>query len=165
MMSVPNTEPCIGLLNCDDFIRAKELLENFDQWEAFQDYLDDREGLRMGLAFAGRSIQIASVSLDSFLAWCRATGERATAERLDEFASLTEAVRRARYIEVHPRLERQGNDGHHREPFISVPVDLQAYEAWVACLQECSSSALLEAYARFIVEAWVEFHVPEIAVR
>ena len=111
-------ERCIALVNRADFLRAKELVENFDQWEAFEDYLDDREGLWMGLAFAGLSVPLASISLDPFLAWCGTNGEPATAERLDEFATLTQALRRS-------RLQRQGNDRNDREPLVNVPVDLQ----------------------------------------
>lgn len=164
MTSPTPANPCIALLNSADFIRAKKLVENFDQWETFEDYLDDREGLRMGLAFAGRSIRLAPVSLDLFLAWCRAGGGRATAVRLDEFAALMEAIRRVPYAEVRDRLDHRGNDGHHRDLFISVPVDVQAYKAWVACLQERTSPALLEAYARFSVEAWSEADIPDSAV-
>ena len=162
MTSPKPADPCIALLDSADFIRAKKLVEDFDQWETFEDYLDDREGLRMGLAFAGRSIELAPISLDLFLAWCRATGGRVNAVRLDEFAALMEAMRRVPCAEVRPRLEDRANDGHHGGSFISVLVDVQAYEAWVACLRERPSPALLEAYARFSVESWSD--APESAV-
>ena len=163
-MSVTPPERCIALINRADFLRAKELVENFDQWEAFEDYLDDREGLWMGLAFAGSSIRLAAVSLDPFLAWCRATGEPATVESLNEFAGLREAVRRERNVQVPLLLERQEQDEDRRASFLTVAVNSRAYEAWLVCLQERSSPALLEAYARFIVEAWSEFLVPEISL-
>lgn len=165
MNSATTIEPCIALLNRADFMRAKELVENFDRWETYEDYVLDREGLRMGLAFAGSAVELAPVALDPFLAFSRAVGGRATAARLDEFATVMQAVGRAPEAQARPRLERQGDEGNRQGAFLSIPVDLQAYEAWAACLGSRPSPVLLDAYARLTVEAWIEADIPECAVR
>ena len=80
----------IAIFERADFERAKEVIEGFEQWASYEDYLCERDGRLLGLAFAGQNARLAPVSIDGFLVWSRSIGAPAIASRLDAFAAQAE---------------------------------------------------------------------------
>ena len=54
----------------------------------YDDWLDVREGLQLGLAIAGVDVRIVRIELSSFLTWCGRAGRQSGEESLDDFAAL-----------------------------------------------------------------------------
>lgn len=80
----------IAVLNESDFYRLRSQRSARGLPDHYQDWLDEREGLLIGLAAAGvRTIRIA-VDLERFLAWCTADSIALDDAALDRFVALTE---------------------------------------------------------------------------
>lgn len=77
----------IAVLNEPDFYRFTSQRSAHRLPDRYQDWLDEREGLLVGLSAAGvRTIRIA-VDLDKFLAWCATESIAANETALDRFAA------------------------------------------------------------------------------
>lgn len=78
----------IGMLSLQAFAAAAETFPAFSAYADYEDWLDTREGLLMGLAFAGVDAELTPVSLTALLAWARTTGIRPDEAALDHLAAL-----------------------------------------------------------------------------
>ena len=78
----------IGMLSPQAFAVAAETIPAFSAYVHYEDWLDAREGLRMGLALAGVEAELTPVSLTALLRWARLTGIEPDEAALDRLAAL-----------------------------------------------------------------------------
>ena len=83
------------MLSPQAFAVAAATIPAFSVYADYEDWLDAREGLRMGLAFAGVEAEVTSGSLNALLAWARLTGTEPDEAALDRLAAVAHAVRLA----------------------------------------------------------------------
>lgn len=79
----------IGILRDADFLRLKRECPRCPFPDRYADWLDEREGLHIGLAAAGVKTALVTVDLARFLDWCRKEARPADEDALDRFAALT----------------------------------------------------------------------------
>src|SRR5579862_4574907 len=76
----------VAALGEEDFRRACASIPNFAQSLDYEDWLDDRYGLTVGLCSSGVDARIVTVELSTFLAWCRSARLAPTDRNLHLFA-------------------------------------------------------------------------------
>ncbi len=86
----------IGLLAESEFDQARASIADLADHRNYEDWLDSREGLQIGLSMAGVDATIVCVSLSSFLEWRGLTGASSDERALDAFAALALIVRNSR---------------------------------------------------------------------
>jgi len=85
---IAQTAPsAIGIVAESEFADARAALGELTGYGDYEDWLDARWGLCIGLAMAGSNVGIVVVDLASFLGWLERTGELADEPALDRFAS------------------------------------------------------------------------------
>jgi hypothetical protein len=85
----------IGIVAEEEFADAQAAIGELKSYCDYEDWLDARWGLHIGLAMAGVYARMVVVDLASFLGWRDRTGKPADERSLDAFAALaaaTEAV-------------------------------------------------------------------------
>jgi hypothetical protein len=85
----------LGMLSLEAFAVAAETIPAFSAYADYEDWLDAREGLLMGLALGGVDAELTPVSLTALLAWARITGTQPDEASLDRLAAWPHAVRLA----------------------------------------------------------------------
>jgi len=83
----------VAALGEDDFQDARAAIPDFAQSLDYEDWLDDRYGLTVGLCSSGVDARIVTVDLSTFLAWCRSVGSAPTEKNLHLFASVVAVLR------------------------------------------------------------------------
>lgn len=83
----------VAALDEDDFKHARASIPDFGQSPDYDDWLDDRYGLTVGLCSSGVDARIVTVDLSSFLAWCRFAKLAPTEKGLDDFAGVVGVMR------------------------------------------------------------------------
>jgi hypothetical protein len=153
-MDCDDEELLIPFLGRADFERARLILDEYCEFEAYEDFQSDREGRVVGLALAGVRARLAPVSFDGFLSWCASAGEQPTSARLDDFAAMVNSFRRNPRAAPRPFIAG-GHDSVEAadRPAFNAPLDPLSYRDWLARRGEAPSPALLDAYASLGVEA------------
>ena len=64
----------IAMLTSEEFERGREFVPEFSNYFSYEDWVDSREGLFIGLSMAGADSRLVSVSLEDFRSWCDAQG-------------------------------------------------------------------------------------------
>lgn len=82
----------IAMVSPDEFERGRGVIAEFSEHPSYEDWVDCREGLFMGLSMSGVDSRLVDVSLKDFLAWCEAEGLQPSEPALDSFASLALAA-------------------------------------------------------------------------
>ena len=90
----------VGIVAEDEFAHAQVAIGELAGYRGFEDCLDARWGLCIGLAMAGVDVRMVVVDLASFLGWRDRTGKAADERALDPFASL--AARPTRSLQLRP---------------------------------------------------------------
>ena len=179
-VAAPSREPAIGLFAEAEFAARAEFpwLSDYSDYE---DWLDSRLGSQMGLAMAGVEATVVQVGLAEFCEWCALARIAPNEDALDAFASLALSARNGasprvlaeideadfnrRRAEIAPVTENLGFHqwGLRREAtraaltathvrFESLPVSIDSFLAWCACVDERPSEATLDRYARLLLE-------------
>ena len=78
----------IGIVAEEEFADAQAAIGELMGYSDYEDWLDARWGLCIGLAMAGVDARMVVVDLASFLGWRDRTGKAADERSLDAFASL-----------------------------------------------------------------------------
>jgi len=78
----------IALLSLEEFERARGVIPELSEQCCYEDWLDCREGLFIGLAMSGVDSRLVNVSFDSFLHWCADRAAAPSESLLDDFASI-----------------------------------------------------------------------------
>jgi len=76
----------VALVSPEEFERARGVIPEFSEQYCYEDWLDSREGLFMGLAMSGVDSRLVNVSLESFLRWCADREAQPSEALLDDFA-------------------------------------------------------------------------------
>ena len=88
----PNVE-VVAAFGEDDFRQARAAIPDFAQSLDYEDWLDDRYGLTVGLCSSGVDARIVTVDLSTFLAWCRSAGLTPSETNLRHFAGVVAGLR------------------------------------------------------------------------
>ncbi len=78
----------VAIVAADEFAHAQAAIAELADYGDYEDWLDARWGLQIGLAMAGVDAKMVVVDLSSFLGWRDRTGKPADERALDAFASL-----------------------------------------------------------------------------
>jgi hypothetical protein len=78
----------IGIVAQDEFADTQAAIGELTGYSDYQDWIDARWGLCVGLAMTGIDARMVAVDLASFLGWLDWTGKPADERGLDAFASL-----------------------------------------------------------------------------
>jgi len=178
----PHGRGCaIGLFPKADFPSAREQMSDLAAYGDYEDWLDARDGLRLGLAMAGVDATIVQVRFPAFLAWRSLIGASCDEAGLDAFAGLALTFRELRRPQVlavvdeadfsRRRLAMNEMTGwtefaswlRHREQVracagaagLSVeelPISLANFFDWCACLGQQPSEPVLDRYARLLLD-------------
>jgi hypothetical protein len=156
-------ELVLALLDRHDFARAQSIIEGFDRWLSFDDYVCERDGLYIGMSCAGHDAQLASISIRSFERWILHSGVAASIQELDEFAARVHAFR------LHPNLpiegipavdwKSSGREIRPREGRFTIPIAETLYEEWLGTLSHLdifTQAPSVDLYARILLESWAD---------
>jgi hypothetical protein len=171
----------IGLVAEREFARAQAEIADLAGYIDYDDWLDSREGLQIGLSAAGVDAATVRVSLRSFLEWRDLTGASSGQAALDAFAALALSVRNSRALNVLAvvgeddfaarsldvpafagRRDYQGWARHRRAlrakanaigwGVEELPVRVGSFVEWCACLGQNPSETALDRYAQLLLE-------------
>jgi hypothetical protein len=78
----------IAVVPPEEFERARGAIPGLAEQYCYEDWLDCREGLFMGLSISGIDSRLVSVSLEAFLRWCDDRVVTPSESLLDSFASI-----------------------------------------------------------------------------
>jgi len=176
----PELETSVGMLTPSAFAAAAAMMPALAAYADYDDWLDAREGLRMGLAFGGVDAEFAPVSLTALLAWTRLTGREPDEAALDRLAAFVRAVRLAaspaalaaisrRDFYACDRFDRTGGVRDFAAwlrrrrlrrmeitaagaQVFELPVRLDDVVAWCACVDQPVCEFTLDAYAALLLE-------------
>lgn len=169
------------LVSKRDFEPAQAEIVELARYIDYDDWLDSREGLQIGLSMAGVDAAKACVSLSSFLEWRGLTGASSDQRALDAFAALSLAMRTSRSTKVFAAVNEfdfaarplevaafaGGRDYRgwvrHRRGMRAqavaaglhveeLPVRLGGFGEWCMCLGQSASEAALDRYAQLLLE-------------
>ena len=176
----------IGLLVDDEFDPARYetafLAANLD----FDGSLDRCEGLQIGLAMAGVDATIVPIRTGRFQEWVRLTRRPLDERTLDAFATLALAMRDASVTAVMAEIDEMDFVAHspwiaafssygesrrwrrHRRAtrakleasgarVETLPIRVDAFVDWCACLRQDTSEAALDRYALLTLERLTTF--------
>jgi hypothetical protein len=124
----------VAALDENDFERARAVIPDIALYADYQDWLDDRFGLTLGLCAGGADARMRSVRLSSFLIWCRFANASPSQEGLDEFAALAGALadRRADEPEIVVFAEVNGLEFAQHFGAVAAFRDAGDYPSWTA---------------------------------
>ena len=148
----------IAFLGREEFLRCQRFLSGFDAFGSYRDFVDEMEGLQIGLGAAG--VEAAPVPLlgRSFLSWCRNYGHPPSSERLNEFAEQLAAHRMSQLdtLEVltvdDPTVARANASRGFGRWVLEIRRD--HYDAWLRCRGLGASQETANAYGRLLVRHW-----------
>ena len=171
----------VGMLSPEAFALAAITIPALSGYSDYEDWRDAREGLQMGLAFAGVDAELTPVSLTALLAWSRLAKIEPDETALDRLAALARAVRlapRAVALATFTRRDfedwvdrrdatcdaRDFDDWRRRRRarraeliaagagVFELPVRLDDVVAWCVCLGRPACENSLDAYAELMLE-------------
>lgn len=90
----------IAMISPEEFERGRDVIPEFSGHLSYEDWIDCREGLFMGLSMSGVDSRLVTVSLDDFLVWCDARGLPPNEPALDSFAFLSLSSAPARTLSL-----------------------------------------------------------------
>jgi hypothetical protein len=76
----------VGVVAAADFERARMCISELSNYRDYEDWLDSRYGLFMGLSLGGAEASLETVAFDDFLDWCDGCGMRPSEVALDAYA-------------------------------------------------------------------------------
>jgi hypothetical protein len=83
----------VAMLSADDFEAAHASIPDFASDSDYEDWLDDRYGMTVGLCASGVDARMVTLEFSQFLAWCRYARLAPSRKGLDEFASVVAIMR------------------------------------------------------------------------
>ena len=186
-------EPTLSFYQADltqgDFDTARGLISTLADYDTYEDWRDEREGVCIGLSYAGATASMTPIRLDRFVDWRRIGGGTIDYRALDDFAELVALYRDASDLpclaeltasdfaayslvmpattafgcygrwESHRSHLRQVVEQRAHRLIISVPEFLK----WTRCLSLEANESNLDAYAALKMEFWAESpHAPTL---
>jgi hypothetical protein len=170
----------IGLLVDEEFDHLRDTTTFLADDLDFDGSLDRCEGLQIGLAMAGVDATIVPIRPGRFLEWVRLMRRPLVERALDEFAALALALRSASVTAVMADVAYSGRIAafsvygesrrwlRHRRAFHTkleansgrvetLPIRVEAFIDWCACLRQDTSEAALDRYALLELERLTTF--------
>lgn len=154
----------LAVLDRYDFARARSVIEGFDRWLSFDDYVCERDGLYIGMCCAGHGAQLASISLSSFERWILHSAAAASIQALDEFAARIHAFRQQPDLPVEgiPVVDwkRSDREIRPRDGRFTIPIAKAIYREWIGTLSHLdifTAPPSIDLYARILLESWADF--------
>jgi hypothetical protein len=171
----------IGLVDGGEFERAQVAIPGLAGCIDYDDWLDRREGLQIGLAMMGVEATIVRFDLASFLEWRRLTRAGVDESAMDAFAAVTLAMRTMSVSKVLAAISKS-DFAQHSASLAAItcgrsfdrwsryrralrvksetlggrverlPVSVEDFLAWCACLGHAASEELLDRYAQLTLE-------------
>ncbi len=80
------TNVSIGVLSAAEFEKTRGLISELSVHTSYDDWLDWRYGMFMGLSLGGEHAGLVTVNLEQFLEWCACNDLRPSESALDAFA-------------------------------------------------------------------------------
>ena len=171
----------IGLVEFPQFSQAQAAIAGLSDCSDYDDWLDRREGLQIGLAMTGVNAAIVRVDLASFLEWRSLTGAAFGECALDAFAALALAVRAGAITRTLATISESdfaihapalatvaGKRSYARwlryrstrrvkwealgARIAQLPVRVDAFLAWCGCLEQPATEEMLDRYAQLTLE-------------
>jgi len=156
-------ERVLAVLDQDDFARARSIIDGFERWPSFDDYVCERDGLYIGMSCAGHDAQLLSISIRSFERWILHSGVSPSIQALDQFAARILAFRLqpSLPVEAIPTAEwkSSGEDIGPRDGRFTIPIALALYQEWLGTLAHIDIFTQLpsaDIYARILMESWAD---------
>jgi len=168
------------MLTPSAFVAAAATMPALAAYADYDDWLDARDGLRMGLALGGVDTEFTPVSLTALLAWTHLTGDEPNEAALDSLATFVRAARGAanpvalaaigrRDFNACDRLDRIVDAGDFAAwlrrrrsrrmeltaagaQIFELPVRLDDVVAWCACVDQPVCESTLDSYAALLLE-------------
>jgi hypothetical protein len=82
----------VAMLGADDFRCARAAIPDFALYADYEDWLDDRHGMMIGLCSSGVDARMITVDIAHYLAWCRFAKLAPSEKGLDEFVAVVAIV-------------------------------------------------------------------------
>lgn len=171
----------IGLVESPQFGAAQAAMAGLSDCRDYEDWLDRREGLQIGLAMTGVEAAIVRVDLASFLEWASLAGAPLGECALDAFAALALAARAGAISMTLATICEPDFTAHapalagvtgqrdyarwtqYRQTrrvkwealgarIAQLPVRVGDFLAWCACLGQAASEETLDRYAQLTLE-------------
>ena len=153
----------LAVLEHRDFDRARTFIEGFDRWDSLDDFICERDGLHIGLSSGGLQVHLAAVSIRAFEQWTAHSGITPSVQALDEFAARVRAFRLNPELPVEssPTADWSGGGREHvpRGGRFTIPIAPLLYSSWRDSLGRLGiffPSPSVDAYARILIDSWVE---------
>ena len=77
----------LATISEEAFPNARACISGLDKYADYEDWLDCRQGVQMGLAMAGVEVRTIPIEIALFIDWCRETRTRPSEASLDIFAA------------------------------------------------------------------------------
>jgi len=152
-----------AVLREQDFARAKEVVQGFERWDAFDDFVSERDGGYIGLSCAGLSVYQVDVDIRDFELWTFHSRIHSSIQTLDDFAALIHAFRSHPHPFVNGVLSidwrRAAPENRQRNGRFRLPISPMRYQQWLetlARLDILSQIPSIDVYARLLLESWAE---------
>ena len=171
----------IGLVDGGEFEHAQAAIPSLAGYLDYDDWLDRQEGLQLGWDMVGVEATIVCINLASFLEWRRLVGAGADEGALNSFAAVALAMRTASVSRVLAAISEADFTRHSASTFViaggrdygrwsryrralrvkietlggraeQLPVRIEDFLAWCACLGQATSEDALDRYAQLTLE-------------
>lgn len=179
----------VGLFDACEFEPARAEIAGLADYFDYEDWLDAREGLQIGLAMIGIDATLIKVEFDHFLEWSRLTETAPSEGALDQFAALAQAARSGAIsatfaviaefdFQSHPgalaalaggrdyrRWSRYRRSRRTKLEALGrrveqMPVRVDRILDWCACIGQPASETALDHYAQLTLERLTEYSRP-----
>jgi hypothetical protein len=154
----------LAVFEASDFDRARAVVDGFDHWASFDDFVCERDGSYIGLSTAGEEAHLVPVSFGAFEQWATHSGVALSVQSLDDFAAVILAFRENPGLAVEGWPGVDGNrrvpERNRRNDRLYVPIASVLYRNWLetlAHLNMASPPPSVDDYARLLVESWAEY--------
>jgi len=144
-----------------EFVHARNIVEGFDRWDSFDDFVSERDGQFIGLACAGQIVSQVEVSIRAFETWSSHSRVALSVATLDAFAAQIGAFRaRPERLEAAAVPgEESGKPNNSRSDALGFAAAPDLYGRWLktlASLDIFSEIPSIDVYARLQMEGWAD---------
>jgi hypothetical protein len=170
----------LAVLSADEFDRGRGIIDDLANHCTYEDWIECREGVYLGLSLGGIDARLVNVSLNGFLDWCERRSITPTERALDAYALVQMNGDSDDFVAA-PVLDSPGflalrehcaflrpfkrhADWREREhariaslrawgvAVVEADIDAQSFLEWTRCLGQNNDCGSLAHYARLLLE-------------